>query len=59
MSVLINEIEIVPPPAAEAGAEAPAQRAGESQEGGGRLTAGDVLTLVRNRERRQARLWAH
>lgn len=58
MSVLINEFEIVPEPSG-AGGEEPSERpAKESGESGG-VTAREVMTLVRKRETRRSRVWAH
>ncbi len=59
MSVLINEFEIVPPSEGEAGQRpaeaAPRPAKEEAQEPNGQ----DVYTLMRRREERLARVWAH
>jgi hypothetical protein len=59
MSVLINELEIVPPPAEDAAARPdqaapPATAAEESQ-----LTAADVGELLDRAAERCLRVWAH
>ncbi len=63
MGVIISDFEVVmePPPAGEAEAaagETPAAGTGSEAPASG-VTPDDVRRVVRHRERRRARLWAH
>lgn len=58
MSVLINEFEIVPEPSGGGGEAADRQPQQDSRSGSG-VDAREVMTLVRRRERRRARVRAH
>lgn len=59
MSVLINELEIVPPSAEDSAPRpqqaAPTATAGDEE----RLTAADVRELVEREDERCLRVWAH
>lgn len=59
MSILIHELEIVPPPAGGS-SEGPAATAAPPAEGERQgVEASDVQTLVARREKRRLRVWAH
>jgi hypothetical protein len=60
MSVLINELEIVPPPADDAPRQQPQPAAPAAAAAGEEpLTAAGVAELLERRDERCLRIWAH